>query len=94
MVDAKYISLIILCSLVVVILVRCMKSAIAFGKGDEFVAYEYRLCSFWSIEFGRVQMYLPFGSWIIMFVSELGCCVIMVEPVGIASRSGFIRVVV
>ncbi len=42
----------------------------------------------------KVQMYLPSGSWIIASSCEFGCCVIIVDPVDIASRSGSIGVVV
>jgi hypothetical protein len=65
-------------------LARCMRSAIAFGRGVELVAYARILCSFWSLDFSKVEMYLPSGLWIITSFCEVGCCVIIVEPVGIA----------
>ncbi len=38
-------------------------------------------------------MDLPSGLCMMTYYCELGLCVIVVEPVGIASRSGFIEVV-
>jgi hypothetical protein len=38
-------------------------------------------------------MHLPFGLWIITSSLELGFCVIAVDPVGVASRSGFIGII-
>jgi hypothetical protein len=92
-VDVKRISLTILRSRVAV-LVRCTRLAIESGRGVWLLACEYSLCSFWSVSFGRVHMFLSSGLCMITSFCELGCCVIVVEPVGIASRLGFIGMVV
>ncbi len=89
--DAKIPYLDISCTWVAA-LVRCMRSAIVAGRSVVLLVYEYRLYSFRSIDFGKVYMYLTSGSWMITSFCDVECCVVVVEPEEVVSRSGFIGV--